>query len=53
MERDARSETAQLAALVDQDVLALTWSLPTGGGNVLTCRLERGTHEPPLTGSLT
>ena len=44
--------TARVASLVDQEVLMSTWSLPTGRGNLLTCRLERGIHEPPLAGPL-
>jgi hypothetical protein len=44
--------TAGLIHLVDEEVLTLTWSLPTAGSTALTCRLERGIHEPSLQGPL-
>ncbi len=44
--------SAELARLVDQEVLALTWSPPIADRNALTCRIERGIHEPSLHGSL-
>jgi hypothetical protein len=44
--------TAGLIHLVDEEVLALTWSLPAAGSDTLTCRLERGIHVAPLEGPL-
>jgi hypothetical protein len=41
--------TPGAAAQLDQEALALDWSFSAGGDDV-TCRVERGTHEPPLEG---
>jgi hypothetical protein len=44
--------TAQLAELVDQEVLSLVWSLPTDNATTLMCRLEGSIHVPPLNSPL-
>jgi hypothetical protein len=42
----------RLAELVDQEACSLIWTVPISDGDSMTCRLERGTHEAPLSGRL-